>query len=271
MRRIAQISDLHFGRTDPAVVEGLVRDLNADPPDLIIASGDFTMAGRRVEYSEAQHFLARLPKPWIAVPGNHDISPFHLAQRFLRPFARYRRFIAPETEPTFQDEEIGVVCLNTVRTWAPERDWSQGKIHRWQIASAEARLRAMPPHLFKIVVGHHPFMPPPWDEEARLVGRADKALAAFRRAGVGLTLAGHLHRHYARFAEAAGDGPEFVAVDQGQMRGGRGRLLAVQAGSATSTRLRGNEPNAYNRIVIADGLATVTVRLWTGGGWADAV
>jgi len=157
-----------------------------------------------------------------------------------------------------------------VRTWAPEQDWSQGKIRRRQIAMAEARLAAMPKNLFKIVVGHHPFMPPPWDEEARLVGRADKALAAFRRHGVGLTLAGHLHRHYARFAEADGEGTERVAVDAARMQGGRGRLLAVQAGSATSTRLRGNEPNAYNRIRIEDGLATVTVRLWTGTGWADA-
>uniref|UniRef100_UPI001954B7FA metallophosphoesterase family protein n=1 Tax=Klebsiella pneumoniae TaxID=573 RepID=UPI001954B7FA len=70
MRRISQISDLHFGRTDPAVVEGLVRELDADRPDLLIISGDFTMAARRSEYAEAQAFLARLPKPWIAVPGN---------------------------------------------------------------------------------------------------------------------------------------------------------------------------------------------------------
>ncbi len=270
MKRIAQISDLHFGRTDPTVVEALVAELDAQRPDLIIASGDFTMAARRVEYAEAKAFLARLPKPWIGVPGNHDISPYHLMQRFARPFARYRRFIAPDTEPTFQDDEIGVVCLNTVRTWAPERDWSQGKIRRWQIASAEGRLSKMPDQLFKIVVGHHPFMPPPWDEEARLVGRADKALAAFRRRGVGLTLAGHLHRHYARFAEADGLGPERVAVDGAGASGCKGRLLAVQAGSATSTRLRGDEPNAYNLIAIEDGCAHVTVRLWTGRAWADA-
>ncbi|WP_411902142.1 metallophosphoesterase family protein [Methylorubrum thiocyanatum] len=271
MRRIAHISDLHFGRTDTAVVDALAAELNRDPPDLIVASGDFTMRARRKEYVEARAFLDGLTAPWIAVPGNHDIAYFKLFTRFFHPFGRYRRFIARDTEPTFLDDEIAVVCLNTVRTWAPATDWSQGKITRAQIARTEERLAALPEHVFRIVVGHHPFMPPPWDAEARLVGRADEALDAFRRHGVGLTLAGHLHRHYARFAEAPeiGAEPDSVAVDRGSAQAGGTRLLAVQAGSATSTRLRGNEPNAYNRIVIEDGRATVTVRVWTGAGFED--
>ena len=272
MRCIAHISDLHFGRTDPEVVEGLVAELSRDRPDLIVASGDFTMRSRRSEFVQARAFLDRLASPWIGVPGNHDIAYFKLLTRFFHPFRRYRRFIARETEPTFVDDEIGVVCLNTVRTWAPEVDWSQGKITREQIARAERRLAALPTSVFRIVVGHHPFMPPPWDEEARLVGRADEALAAFRRQGVGLTLAGHLHRHYARFAQARESGaePESVVVDEGVARTPDRRLLAVQAGSATSTRLRDGEPNAYNRIVVENGGATVTVRLWNGRAWADA-
>ena len=180
MRRISPISDLHLGRTDPVVVEALVDELNGDAPDLIVASGDFTMATRPSEFAQARAFLDRLAPPRIGVPGNHDISPYHLPQRFLRPFTRYRRAIPPDTEPCFADAEIGVVCLNTVRRWAPERDWSQGMIRRSQIARTEARVAAMPGHRFKIVVGHPPFMPPPWDEASRLVGRAGLALAAVR-------------------------------------------------------------------------------------------
>ena len=267
MRRLSQISDLHFGSTDPAVVEGLVAELNIDRPDLIVVSGDLTMGARQSEYAQAQAFLKRLDSPWIAVPGNHDISPYHLVQRFLRPFDRYTRYIAPDTEPVFSDDEIGVVCLNTVRLWAPERDWSHGQIRRRQILTAEMQLKAMPQHLFKIVVAHHPFVPPPWDEAARLVGRADLALAVFQRCGVGLTLAGHLHRHYARFAAPG----RREALDREQPgTSGAGDLLSVQAGSATSTRLRGNEPNAYNRIRIEDGRVTVTTRLWGGHVWFDA-
>src|SRR5687768_15888552 len=59
-RRIAHLSDLHFCRTNPAVVEALVAELNADPPDLAAVSGDLTMRARRREYRAARAFLDRL-------------------------------------------------------------------------------------------------------------------------------------------------------------------------------------------------------------------
>jgi 3',5'-cyclic AMP phosphodiesterase CpdA len=113
MRRIAHLSDLHFGRTDPAVVEALVAELNADPPDLVAVSGDLTMRARRREYRAARAFLDRLRAPVLAVPGNHDITAHWLHERFLDPLGRWRRFIADEPEPVWADDELAVVGVNT--------------------------------------------------------------------------------------------------------------------------------------------------------------
>lgn len=270
MRTLAHISDLHFGRIDPVIVDGLVAELNATRLDLVVVSGDFTQGARLSEFRQAQSFLARLEPPWLGIPGNHDISPYHLVQRFFDPFARFRRFIAPTTEPIWHDDEIAVVGLNSARRAMPGLDWSQGRISRNQLERTAEKLRALPRHLFRIAVVHHPLLPPPHAPETRLVGRSSEALMLFDELGVKLTLAGHLHRGYARFLEPV--------LKEGQVadthvrppeRTATRRLLTVQAGSATSTRLRG-ERNAYNHIRIEDGIAAIEPRLWNGRAWVNA-
>jgi hypothetical protein len=118
MRRIAHISDLHFGRTDPTVVEGLLSELNGTRPDLVVISGDFTMRARHSEWEEARAFLARIAPPWVAVPGNHDIAAYYRIERFINPFRLYCRYISPDPEPIWKDDEIAVICLNTARNWS---------------------------------------------------------------------------------------------------------------------------------------------------------
>lgn len=270
MRRLAHISDLHFGRTDERVVEGLVAELNSDRPDLVVVSGDLTQGARGSEFRAARRFLDRLVSPWVAVPGNHDISPYHLVQRFLDPFARFRRYIAQATEPVWHDEEIAIVGINSVRSMLLELNWAHGSLSRPQMDRAEERLASLPSSLFRIVVAHHPFLPPAEEPTVRTVGRAAEALDRFERAGVKLTLSGHLHRGYARFLEpvlAAGHITDVKA--RSPERAATRSLLVVQAASATSTRLRG-EPNAYNHIRIEDGLAAIEPRIWTGSCFANA-
>jgi 3',5'-cyclic AMP phosphodiesterase CpdA len=270
MRRLAHISDLHFGRIDDRVVEALVSELNNERPDLVVVSGDLTQGARSSEFRAARRFLDRLQSPWLAVPGNHDISPYHLVQRFFDPFARFRRYIQQATEPVFHDEEIAIVGINSVRAMLLELNWAHGSLSRGQMERAEERFAAMPPSLFRIVVAHHPFLPPSDEPTVRTVGRAAEALDCFERAGVKLTLSGHLHRGYARFLEPVlADGHITDIKARAPERAAPRSLLVVQAASATSTRLRG-EPNAYNHIRIEDGLASIEPRIWTGRDFANA-
>jgi 3',5'-cyclic AMP phosphodiesterase CpdA len=245
MRTIAHLSDLHFGTEIPAVVEGLVAELHARRPSLVIVSGDLTQRARRAQFVAARDFLARLPQPQVVVPGNHDVPLFDVFRRFLAPLTRYRRFICPDLNPGFADEEIFVVALNTARSLT----WKNGRLSLAQIEALRQRLGAAGTR-HKIVVTHHPFIPPPNDHGIALVGRAAAAIPLLDACNVDLLLAGHLHQGYAGDVRA-----HYPAA--------RRAVIAAQAGTATSGRTRG-EANAYNWIQLDRQVISLEVRTWNG-------
>jgi 3',5'-cyclic AMP phosphodiesterase CpdA len=252
MTRLAHITDLHFGAEDPAVVAALAAELNADPPDLVAVSGDLTQGARLREFRAARAFLDSLSAPWLAVPGNHDISPYNLLERFTDPYLRWRRIIAQETAPRWRNGQVAVFGLNSARRLGLNWDWSRGRVTHRRLQALIADLDAVPAALVRIVVVHHPLLGPEGDISVPVVGGAERALRLMAAHGVSLILAGHLHRGYVRATQLGLHHP-----------------MIVQGATATSVRLRG-EPNAYNRISLdADGQAAITVRVWNGGGWED--
>lgn len=254
MRTLAHISDLHFGRIDPAAAEGLLADLTVRRPDLVVISGDLVQRARTRHFLAARAFLERLPFPYLVVPGNHDIPVYNILDRFTDPFRNYKRWITHDLSPFHVDAEIAVLGLNTARSVIV--DFSHGRINREQIERMRAVFGELPPHVFKVLFTHHPFLPPPDAPRTRLVGRHRLALPVLEEAGVDLLLAGHLHRAYS--GELATFHTEVARS-----------ILVAQASTATSTRTRG-EANAYNLVIIDQPRVRLEVRAWTGAEFARA-
>ncbi len=236
MSRIAHLSDIHFGAHDPLIVEATLAWIDAHKPDLVIISGDLTQRAKVEQFRQASDYLDRLCVtgcPTLVVPGNHDVPLYDVIRRFAAPFDRYKRYIQNDLCPWFENDEVAVLGLNTARSLTIK----DGRINHEQIALLRERFAKVSIGKTRILVTHHPLFEMPIVDEGALseaVGRHRDAIAAVADAGVHLALAGHFHRTY---AEAA-----IKMVDTA------GSVLIVQAGTATSTRLRNDELQSFNWI-----------------------
>ena len=244
MKKIVHLSDLHFGRIDPAVVEPLVEAVNEAGPSVVVVSGDLTQRARSQQFKEARAFLDRVPRPQVVVPGNHDVPLYDVVERFARPLDKWRRYISEEVEPVYEDEEMVVAGLNTARSLTRKF----GRVNERQVARLRERLCAYRDDVLKVVVTHHPFDLPAGADEREIVGRAQMAMETLAACGADLLLAGHMHvSHTGHTAERY------------KIHGHS--ALFVQAGTATSTRGRG-EANSFNLIRLKHPHIQVERRVW---------
>ena len=244
MRRIAHLSDLHFGRVDEELLAPLRTCLIALRADVLVVSGDLTQRARGRQFRGARAFLDTLPAPRIVVPGNHDVPLYDVVSRFLAPLRNYRRFISHDLEPAFVDQEVAIVGVNTARS----STFKGGRINEEQIERVRTILCQLPSSVMKIVVTHHPFdMPAHWEDD-QTVGRAPLAMQMFASCGADLLLAGHLHMSHAGACTA-------------RYRVNGYSALLVQAGTATSTRGRG-EMNSFNMLTVEGAAVRVDRYEW---------
>ncbi len=229
-----------------ALVEPCVEAVHAANPDLVVISGDLTQRARSAQFLEARTFLDRLPSPQIVIPGNHDVPLYDVYKRFARPFTKYMRYISEDLEPSFTDDEIAVVSLNTAYGYT---FIGAGRIAKNSVLRACATLRSLPESLLKIVVTHHPFDLPPLVKENQLVRGAVPAMAELSRSGADIFLAGHLHVVHTELTTRRYKTPGWNG-------------LIVQAATGLSDRRRSGENNAFNVLRTTSSDVVVETMQW---------
>ena len=252
MRKIVHLSDLHFGRVNPSLIDPLISIVRQVGPDVVAVSGDLTQRARSHQFQQARSFLDALPKPQIVVPGNHDVPLHNVFARFLEPLTKYKRFITENLQPTYEDEEVVIVGVNTARSLV----FKGGRINKTQVDRLREKFCALESGIVKVVVTHHPFDLPEGYDERDLVGRAKMAMTGLAECGTDLFLAGHLHVSHTGHTQRY------------NIRGHS--ALVIQAGTATSTRERG-EVNSFNVLRTAYPAITVEKFAWDSSKASFAV
>jgi 3',5'-cyclic AMP phosphodiesterase CpdA len=245
MRTLVHLSDLHFGADDPLVADAVKRSVTELQPHVVVVSGDLTQRARPAEFRAARRFLDSLPGEKVVVPGNHDVPLWNVIRRFLMPLTRYRRLITRELSPTYYDDEVAIVGINTARSWTRK----SGRINAEQAAEASGYLRSAAARALKLVVTHHPFDLSETQGERKVVGRAQMALERLAHAGAEVLLAGHFHE-----ASTIGTAKRYP------LPGGYSALV-VQAGTALSVRTR-RSTNSFNVLRIDPPRLTIEILSW---------
>ncbi len=230
MTRLLHIADLHFGDESRPLVDSLTEYCLRHPPDAVIATGDFTQAGRRREFAQARAFFDTLNVPVVGAPGNHDVPVYALDHRFMTPWQRFHRLVGPVVSPRLKTGAFHVETLHTARRAQWRLDWSLGRVSRRDVKDLVARFDPGDPAL-RIAACHHPLITPQGGAGRGRTQRGPETAAELAR-HCSLVLTGHLHRTFAVPVETQANTCWFVG-----------------ASTAFSGRTR-IEPAGFNEIVL---------------------
>jgi 3',5'-cyclic AMP phosphodiesterase CpdA len=241
MSIVLQISDPHFGTEQAPVIAALQRLAVKLQPDVALFSGDITQRARAYQWQAARELPA---KHVVAVPGNHDIPLFNVFARIFSPYGGYSSAFDRDLEPVLDLPDLLIVCVNTTR---PRRH-KDGEVSAEQLARVSTRLEQAHAHQVRIVVTHQPVHVIRPNDEANLLHGAEEAVRRWLTSGADLFVGGHIHLPYVR------------ALSE-RYSGLSRRGWCVQAGTATSHRVRGSIPNSVN-VIRCDRTPACCVERW---------
>ncbi len=245
MSVILHASDIHFGKALSTTIDLFLAEIERQNPDLVVLSGDFTQVGSLEEFKAARDFIDQIKMPVFVVPGNHDIPRFQIAQRFLDPFERYRKYISPLVDSVYEGADSFVVGINTARPVLPHWNWANGMVSREQIQFVHNQFRYAPNDKVRIFVCHHPLVNVRGAPIDTVVWGSTELMEVLEEQHVDVVLTGHIH-HASILSYETGHGP-----------------VMIGSASATSTRLR-QQNNGYNLLRISDNKIAVELVHWDG-------
>ncbi|WP_409200862.1 metallophosphoesterase family protein [Methanobrevibacter sp. DSM 116169] len=222
MTIIVHISDLHISNHEfnEDVFLKAVDEINNISPDFIILTGDITNQGYYAEYKRAKELLSLFKSPLYAVPGNHD-------SRNLG-YQTFEEYIGERSWKLIKENKTVVVGVDSS---SPDVD--NGNIGRPQQVWMDEQLdNCLSNKSFTVVAMHHHVIPiPETGRERNVLSDAGDILKSLINHKVDLVICGHKHVH-----------------NVWEMND----TLFLNAGSLSSTKLRGKDINSYNVYNISD-------------------
>ena len=220
-----------------AVLDAIVRDMQAQAPGHIAVTGDLVNISLDVEFANAARWLDRVgtPQNVTLVPGNHDAYIRRVAGHAARHWGDYMRGDDGAEFPFVRRRgPVAIIGLTTSLPTGPFM--ATGRLGPDQLSRlAEILIGLAREPVFRVVLIHHPPMPNRGHYMKRLIdGPIFRALLAEH--GAELLLHGHNHEQQLMWL----DGP-------------RGRIPAIGVPSASAIISDHDEPAAYNLYRIAGG------------------
>lgn len=241
MQKIIHISDIHFGREEKSIVDALIAKINKEDPNIIVVSGDLTQRAKKREFQKAEMFLNELDFPKVIIPGNHDIPLYNLFERVINPFRKFDIYF--QNFNRYENDELSIVGLNSVRNLR----WKSGKLTIDYLENSTAQLKKKDNIKLNIVVMHHNLLHLPSSKESGKLFRTKLMQKWIFDNKIDLILFGHDHKSMIK--------P--ILFDDDNIFD----FILIQAGSATSTRRRGNS-NSFNLITFENSVMQISVQTY---------
>ncbi len=229
--QIVQLSDIHVGsQFREEVFEKVIDEVNALKPDTVVITGDLTNEGLVSEYEKCKDLVSKLNvDKIIAISGNHDYRN--------TGYLVFKKYFPFQTINELSDD----VVLVTLGTSRPDRN--EGEVGYRQTLWLERTMKKYEDKTTILAMHHHLIGIPDTGSERVTILDAGDVLRTILDTKVDLVLCGHKHRPWIwRF----------------------NNLSIVNAGTASSERMRGLFENTYNIVNVEKNKLEIDLKIVGG-------